>query len=261
MKGNLLKYPGGKWLKHEALWSEDALRALLPETEMFSADTFIQMIEKHTVLFLKPDLGMRGQGIIKVSREEGGACIVRTAAKTYRYRNVHDASHKLNKLTEGKSYIVQQGIDLIRIKGSPVDFRVLLHIGPNNRWRFFGIMGKVAAKNQFVTNHSSGGKPIRLHQALSLTLGIGRKDAPQWDERIKKLSFTIARAMKKHYPNITELGLDIAIDKSHKIWLLEANTKPQYQLFRYHANPYLYGNIVKSVRHLRAAALTKASRR
>ncbi|WP_282936953.1 YheC/YheD family protein [Paenibacillus sp. RC67] len=260
MKGNLLKYPGRKWLKHEALWSEEEIRSVLPETEQFATDTFTQMIERHTVLFLKPDLGMRGQGIIKVSREEGGACMVQTATKTYRHRNVKLASQKLKQLIGSKSYIVQQGIDLIRIKGKPVDFRVLLHIRPNKKWRFFGIMGKVAAKNRFVTNHSSGGKPIRLHQALLSTFHVSKQDITEWDGRIRALSDKIAKAMKMHYPNITELGLDIAIDTNQQIWLLEANTKPQYQLFRYHANSHLYDKIETSVHILRASALTKMIR-
>ncbi|WP_028548117.1 YheC/YheD family protein [Paenibacillus sp. UNC451MF] len=261
MKGNLHKYPGRKWLKHEALWSEEELRSLLPETELFSPDSFLDMIERHAVLFLKPDLGMRGQGIVKVSREEDSACIIQTATKTYRHRDSNLASKRLKQLIGNKRYIVQQGIDLIRIKGKPVDFRVLLHIRPNKKWRFFGIMGKVAAKNRFVTNHSRGGKAIRLHQALSCTFGIPKEDSSKWDGRIKTLSGKIAKAMKIHYPNITELGLDIAIDTEEKIWLIEANTKPQYQLFRHHADPKLYDKIAYSVRVLRASALTARTTR
>lgn len=260
MKGNMLKYPGRKWLKHEALWSEEELRPVLPETELFTAETFMQMIEKHPVLFVKPDLGMRGQGIIKVSREEDGACRVQTETHTYRLRNAQQASRKLKQLIGSKIYIVQQGIDLIRIKGKPVDFRVLLHIRPNKKWKFFGVMGKVAAKNRFVTNHSTGGKPIRLHRALASTFHISKQDTVIWDERIREISGKIAIAMKTHYPNISELGLDIAIDTNQHIWLLEANTKPQYQLFRHHANTHLYEKIDHSVRTLRASALTKRLR-
>lgn len=258
MKGNLLKYPGRKWLKHDSLWSEEDLRSYLPETELFTPEAFIQMTEKHSVLFLKPDLGMRGQGIVKASHEEEGACVIQTASNTYRFRDANSAARKLKQLFGAKRYIVQQGIDLVRIDGRPVDFRVLLHLKSNGDWRFFGIMGKVAAKNSFITNHSSGGKAIRLHQALLQTFGVDKQDASEWDERMKKLSLQIAKAMKRHFPNITELGLDVAIDTNQQVWLLEANTKPQYQLFRHHSNPHLFAKIAASVRSTRAATIENA---
>lgn len=257
VKGNLHKYPGKKWLKHESLWSEPDLRSVLPETKLFSPQSFTQMIERHDVLFLKPDLGMQGQGIVKVKRGKEGACIVRTASNQARYRDADVAARKLKQRIGSKAYIVQQGIDLLRIQGRPVDFRVLLHLKPNGEWTFFGIMGKIAAKNSFITNYSSGGKAISLHQALSQTLGIEKQDASGWEERIKTKSLRIAQAMKHHYPNITELGLDIAIDTNQQIWLLEANTKPQFQLFRYHSDPQLFQKIAASVRSTRTATVSR----
>lgn len=249
MKARLIKYPGRKWLKHESLWGEPELREYLPETELFSPQAFIQMIERYPVLFVKPDIGMQGQGVMKVTHEDD-TYVIQTATQKLIYRDLKKAALKLKKLIGAERFLVQQGIDLIRINGSPVDFRSLLHLKPNGKWRFFGIMGKLAAKNQFVTNHSSGGRPIRLHQAL----GIPKENGAEWDMRIKEFSILIADAMKLHFPKITELGLDIAIDTNHKIWLLEANTKPQYQLFKYHSNPRLFAQISYSVRLLRNTA-------
>ncbi len=232
MKARLIKYPGRKWLKHESLWGEPELREYLPETELFSPQAFIQMIERYPVLFVKPDIGMQGQGVMKVTHEDD-TYVIQTASQKLIYRDLKKAALKLKKLIGAERFLVQQGIDLIRINGSPVDFRALLHLKPNGKWRFFGIMGKVAAKNQFVTNHSSGGRPIRLHQAL----GIPKENGAQWDMRIKKFSILIADAMKLHFPKITELGLDIAIDTNHKIWLLEANTKPQLSIIQISLEP------------------------
>lgn len=249
-RAKLIKYPGRKWLKHESLWGEPNLREYLPETMLFSPQAFTEMIERYSVLFLKPDLGMKGQGIMKVTLEDDNY-VIRTASKKHFYDDPEKASEKLQQLIGDKRYLVQQGIDLIRIKDNPIDFRALLHLKPNGKWKFFGIMGKVAAPNRFVTNHSSGGKAIRLFQALEVT----KEEGVEWEERIKKLSGTIARAMKQHFPNITELGLDIAIDTNQRIWLLEANTKPHYHLFKYHSTPQLYAQIRSSVRSIRTSSV------
>jgi glutathione synthase/RimK-type ligase-like ATP-grasp enzyme len=246
VKARLIKYPGRKWLKHESLWGEPELRKYLPETELFTPQAFIQMIEKHAVLFVKPDVGMQGQGIMKITRESD-RYIIRTASQKMAYRSVKKASLKLKQLIGEERYLVQQGIDLIRIDGKPIDFRALLHLRPSGKWKFFGIMGKVAAPNRFVTNHSSGGRAIRLYEALQVT----KEEGAEWEDRIKKMSGLIAHAMKRHFPKITELGLDIAIDANQQIWLLEANTRPQFQLFRYHSNPRLFAQIATSVRTIR----------
>lgn len=250
MKAKQIRYPGRKWLKHESLWSDPLLREYLPDTMLFTPKNFLEMIDKYDVLFLKPDLGMKGRGVMKVSHEEEDY-IIRTASYTHKYPDKELAAQKLKQLIGDKRYIVQQGIDLIRIGGNPIDFRALLHLKPEGDWRFFGVMGKVAAPNRFVTNHSSGGKPIRLYNAL----GVTKEDGQEWYKRIKEMSLKIATAMKEHFPKIDELGLDIAIDTDRKIWLVEANTKPQYQLFRYHSNPRLFGQIAASVRAIRSTTV------
>ncbi|MDQ0113931.1 YheC/YheD family protein [Paenibacillus harenae] len=244
-----IRYPGRKWLKHVSLWSDPLLREYLPDTMLFTPKNFIEMIDKYTVLFLKPDLGMKGKGVMKVTHDKDDY-IIRTASCTHKYRSKKHAALKLKQLIKDKRYIVQQGIDLIQIQGNPIDFRALLHLKPDGDWRFFGIMGKVAAPNRFVTNHSNGGKAIRLYTAL----GVTKEDGQEWYKRIKEISLKIAAAMKEHFPKIAELGLDIAIDTDRKIWLVEANTKPQYQLFRYHSNPRLFGQIAASVRAIRSTS-------
>ncbi|GFN30475.1 YheC/YheD family protein [Paenibacillus xylaniclasticus] len=250
MKAKQIRYPGRKWLKHEALWAYPNLREYLPDTMLFSQQAFIDMIERHKVVFVKPDLGMQGKGIMKVSTisEKGGGYMIRTEDNAYAYRHVHNAAKKLAQLIGQQRYLVQQGIDLIQLKGKPVDFRALLHIKPDGNWRFFGVMGKLAAPNQIVTNYSNGGRAIQLHQAL----GVSVDESREWEQRIKQLSDEIAAAMKKSFPRITELGLDLAIDRNKQIWLLEANTKPHYRLFRHHSNPNLFAKIASSAKSIRS---------
>jgi len=251
MKAKQIRYPGRKWLKHEALWAYPNLRDHLPDTKLYSTQAFIDMIEQYKVVFVKPDLGMQGKGVMKVTavKDNGGGYVIRTADRDYAYRNINNAAKRLSLLIGQQQYLVQQGIDLIQLSGKPVDFRALLHIRPGGgQWRFFGVMGKVAAPNRIVTNYSSGGRAIRLHQAL----GISIEESDEWEQRIKQLSGQIAKAMKKSFPRITELGLDLAIDHNKQIWLLEANTKPHYRLFRHHPNPNLFAKIASSARLIRS---------
>ncbi|MNY76879.1 hypothetical protein D3C86_2166020 [compost metagenome] len=57
--------------------------------------------------------------------------------------------------------------------------------------------------------------------------------------------------MQKRFRLVAELGLDIGIDEDLQLWLIEANTRPQYKLFRDHDDRTLYariGAIIKTVR-------------
>jgi hypothetical protein len=132
-----------------------------------------------------------------------------------------------------------------------VDFRIVL-LKPRNTWEFIGIMGKCAAKNRFVTNHARGGVSIRLKQALKQGLNYSEKESEQLEERLQSLGLNIAHSLNETYSNITELGLDIAIDSDEKIWLLEANTKPQFKLFKDHEDHTLYRKILKYTKNLRS---------
>lgn len=131
----------------------------------------------------------------------------------------------------------------------PVDFRSLLY-KKQGKWHYAGLMGKIAAAHRFTTNRCSGGRAVTLQQALDLS-NLPLKDATTTEEQIRRFSMLVAEHMEASFPHITELGLDIALDVKGHIWLIEANTRPHYQLFRDHDNRSLYAEIDRDLRYLR----------
>lgn len=141
----------------------------------------------------------------------------------------------------GKRYLIQRGVSLLSINGKPVDFRVLL-LKPQNKWEFLGTMGKVAAANHVVTNYKHGGRPIGLNEALRQT-GWKRQEIRNIETRMNDIALMTANAFNKRYKYCRRLGIDFAIDNNKKIWILEVNTNPYYELFRHHRNKQLYRKI------------------
>lgn len=243
------KYPWSKWWKHVALWKDSSLRMHLPETSRLDSSNLHVYLRKYPVVFVKPCFGGGGRGILKLSRQ-GQKCSIQTVERRYQVPIEHTYKF-VRKLTGSKSCIVQQGIDLMDVEGRSIDFRVLL-LKPKEEWKLMGIMGKLGAPGRIVTNHCRGGSSITLKEALKR--GTEKKKEEEQDmvqKEMEDLAQQIAQVLHKKYKLITELGLDMALDRKGKLWLIEANTRPQYNLFKDHEDRKLYRKIDETIRQLR----------
>jgi D-alanine-D-alanine ligase-like ATP-grasp enzyme len=54
-----------------------------------------------------------------------------------------------------------------------------------------------------------------------------------------------ARQLNKTFPRITQLGLDIGLDRELHPWILEANPRPAIHGFKYLADKSIYRRIVQ----------------
>jgi hypothetical protein len=229
-----------KWRQSIAFSNDPVLKKKLPQTDLYNRSNLIKYLHRYQTVFLKPDEGGKGQGVIKIWKL-GKQIIIQKNTKrsvTTNLSTIYDASKKLIK---DQKYIIQQGISLIQVDKRPVDFRVLLY-KPGKHWIAMGIMGKWAAKNKIVTNYSSGGQAITLRKALKQSMKISDKECSQLEDRLKNLAMYIA---KKHFNYAKELGLDIGIDSGNNIWLIEGNTVPGIKLFKYHDDKGLYRKIYR----------------
>lgn len=212
------------------------------------------MLGTHTLVYIKPDRGTYGIGVMSVEQlHSQNADAAGTSAASYklRYDQKNDmftsleSLHKtLNSLFEGQEYLIQQGIHLLRHKGRPFDLRVLTQKSPSGQWVSTGIIGRVAAKNKIITNHHSGGvvhhyKPLMIEHMTAAEAENIRKE-------LNVLGVNVAAQLQKSYPNLKEIGLDVAIDERWNIWILEVNTKPALFPFKkFFKDPSVYRQVKK----------------
>ena len=240
------KYPANKWRKHVILVRSPALKKHLPPTTDFKIEKLAPWLKRYGSLYLKPKSGGGGKGIIRIAKWWQGPAvryIVHTAQGKRLCTNIEQVIGVLNRYVL-KEYIMQQGIDLFQIARRPVDFRVLI-CKVNKTWTLFGMMGKVAAKGKHVTNYSRGGDAIRLIPALKQGLRLNEKSIEQVINTMKTVSHQVAITLNKSYPQLTQLGIDLAIDRKHNVYILEANSRPNFELFREHEDPRLYERIAR----------------
>jgi len=220
----------GKMIKHQILLNQPDIRPHLPETYWFSADRAVQMLKKYRSIFIKPNGGSGGTGIIRVRKTANGR--YETALGQSRHVVGYSSLYRDFQSYErsAEPYIVQRGLDLATQKGKLFDLRIYLQ-KPAGLWMISGMVARVAAPRLFVTNHTRGGHAASVPEVLLPVYRNNRSKVRQSTNEIRKLSLVIARTLNKSFADIRELGIDFGIDKKGRIWFIEANSRPAHQLF------------------------------
>lgn len=212
-----------KMKKGLPLMNDPFMKRYVPDTEWLDSSSFSRMIKSYNRVFVKPDIGRQGNGIIRVrntgaekveiSSQQGTV----SCPKDQAYSRIH---HMLNP---NKKYIVQQGINLATYRGRPFDVRIVLQ-KPSGFWRATLMCAKVAPrKSSVVTNVAKGAKDYNLYRVLKRTDQILYSSEVIRD--LLDISYQTVQILNSNFP-LRVIGLDLAVDKKGKVWFLEANTKP-----------------------------------
>jgi glutathione synthase/RimK-type ligase-like ATP-grasp enzyme len=187
------------------------------------------MCSKYESVFLKPVRGSLGKGIIKITRSDAGgyqAMFTTTAGtRKQQFPSLVKLFSSINVKMKTVRYQVQQGLQLIDIARRPVDFRALVQKNVSGKWTITSIVARTAGSAHFVSNLARGGTLSTVKEAIGKSnLLIARQEAP---ERLQRAALEIAEGIDSHIPaHFGELGIDLAVDTSGRVWLLEVNSKP-----------------------------------
>jgi glutathione synthase/RimK-type ligase-like ATP-grasp enzyme len=235
----------------DALKKDVSLQKYLPESHSLQNYTMLKsMCSRYSAVFLKPVRGSLGKGIIRLTRIAPDHWQASYATVGGTKRQTFSSLEKLFSTISGKiktvRYLIQQGLPLIEIGGRPVDYRALTHKNASGKWAITSIVGRTAGTHHFVSNLARGGtlSTVRESVAKSNLPVIYRGDA---SSRLKRAALDIARGVDSHIPaHFAELGIDLALDISGRVWLLEVNSKPS----KNDNTPLKEGKIRPSVRML-----------
>jgi D-alanine-D-alanine ligase-like ATP-grasp enzyme len=233
-----------KVLKTMTLERDAWLQQYIPHTVWYNDEQLLSMLHRYGMVFVKPDKGGGGVGIIRVKKLENGLVECKSL---YHYKVI--PVNRVPKLVKSyfkpnKRYLIQQGISLAMIKERPFDIRLMLQrVGQH--WELTGIAAKIAAPGKIVTNFCKGGQPYAAELAVQQ---VCPTNTPQKLEELKTLAYRVASVMSQRFQRLRELGIDVGLDENGDIWIFEVNTRPTVGMFRKLKNLKMYYKIRRNRR-------------
>lgn len=215
----------------DALGKDQSLSRYMPESHLLRNYAMLKsMCTKYSVVFLKPIKGSLGKGIIRISRLDGGSYQTLATQVGGTRKQIYPNLSKLFSSMSGKMkstrYQVQQGIHLIEAGKRPVDFRALVQKNKTGKWNVTSIVGRIAGNHHFVSNLARGGTLSTVKDVVSrsnLPAGVRSKILV----KLRTAALNIAQGLDSQLPShFGELGVDLAVDTSGRVWVLEVNSKP-----------------------------------
>jgi hypothetical protein len=215
----------------DALKKESNLHRYMPESHLLNGYNILKkMCTQYSVVFLKPVRGSLGKGIIRISKQSDGTFQTLSTTLGGTQKKVYSTLPKLFSSISGKMkstrYQIQQGLTLIDHGKRPVDFRALVQKNGTGQWSVTSIVARIAGGNHFVSNLARGGSLSHVKEAvMKSNMPMVAKNTAHVN--LKMASMQIAKGLDNAIPaHFGELGIDLAMDNTGRIWLLEVNSKP-----------------------------------
>lgn len=222
-----------KWAKTQLYQKDAMLKNHLPATSRMTKDSLLGMLRQWGMVYVKPRRGAQGYGVMRAELHKGEALAKPGHRYTYqlgtakRSFGTYEAFYQsIAKAARGEDYLVQKGIHLLRHQGRPFDIRVVVQRAPRGGWEATGTLGRVAHPAKIVTNGSQGGTIYPT--AYLLRKHTKAAELKSMLDYMDKLGVRSAKKLERAYPGIKEIGLDLAIDRRLKPWILEVNTVPDH---------------------------------
>ncbi|RED52817.1 YheC/D-like protein [Cohnella lupini] len=215
-----------KWTKTKWLLKSSEIRDYVPRTERFDRSGLRSMLARYSTVFFKPNGGTGGFHIYRITKLKSGYLVQHNASKI-RFATFDALYARLSVYERAQSFLLQKGIQLASTKGRPFDIRVMVQKEDDGRWKSTALFTKIGKSEKVATNYNQGGKIGYFRQTLS-GAGFGEAAINSKELELKRLGVSVGRLFDKRKQGFRELGLDVALDRKGRAWILEVNTRPQF---------------------------------
>lgn len=211
-----------KRLKKAGTFSE----YLIPSIVIPSSKELVAFMSQYPTIVFKPIDGHQGQGVTYIEKLSNNY-LVKYNGQQFFYTDSQLKQFVSIRLTE-KQYLAQPYICSRTKNGMPFDLRLHVQKNGQGQWIITMMYARISRNQSIVTNLSSGGYRVLIEKFL-------RENYPLHANSRKHQLESFALHLAKHLDNLQmenqsqyldELGIDIGIDETNKIWIYEVNWRP-----------------------------------
>lgn len=201
---------------------------LHPRTEELdgTAEQIETFLQRSGLVFVKPRAGHKGNRIFVLRRDGSDYSLKhyhKGICRLLEPISIGAAMAIIEIAATDTPFIIQEGIESLRFRGSVFDVRVVM-VNDGSRWHSI-LETRVAPPGSDLSNIFQGGS-IHVTEEL-LDAELGRDAAQGLLKSIRRVSHSVADCLESHFPGrVMELGLDLVIDRDLGIHLVEVNAKP-----------------------------------
>ncbi|AGK97502.1 YheC/YheD family protein [Clostridium pasteurianum] len=199
---------------------------LIASIKVDSVKQFLDYFEVNKKVVLKPVRGHKGEGIIFIeSINNQYHLLTNTTSFDFNYKEfLQFISYKLQE----KRYLVQPYINCKTKSGTPYDLRLHVQKNGEGKWVNTTIYYRIAPKRSIICNISNGGLTGNLKPFLKQEFGDEYFNIKR---TLEYLAIQLAKYLDKvryetFSQTLDELGIDVGLDHSQRIWLYEVNWRP-----------------------------------
>ncbi|QUL53146.1 YheC/YheD family protein [Paenibacillus tritici] len=236
-----------KWYKTQLLLKNEWIKSFIPDTRRMSRRNLEQMMHSYGMIYIKPERGTYGIGVIRAERREQEGYTYQYEETLRRFTTFEAFHHSLVKKLGKRSYLLQKGVHLLKHNGRRFDIRVMVQLSPKGVWEATGIIGRLGHPRKIVTNYHSGGKPTAVEHLLSTHLSA--QQLVQLKGDMNRLGTRIAVQLKKTFLHHRQFGVDIGLDRSLKPWIIEVNMNPDPYIFNQLKDKSMYRRVMRYRRY------------
>lgn len=216
---------------YEILAKEPQFLSILPPTAAYEGPNSLSSwlrCHNHAV-FLKPAAGSQGKRVVAVVHMDNGTVQLTGRQQDNRPLSLSCASESealrlLHRWIGHRAYLMQPLLDLRGPKGEPLDLRALMQKNDKGLWTLTGIAARCGKLGTVTSNLHGGGMASSAKEVLASLFGEQR--GTELLQEIRKISFQLVNRLEETLGRFAEIGMDYGIDRSGRIWFLEANSKP-----------------------------------
>ncbi|WP_440118300.1 YheC/YheD family endospore coat-associated protein [Paenibacillus sp. QZ-Y1] len=240
-----------KWTIHQTLLAKSAFREHLPDTVLFQSLSDVnRMLKGSSLIYLKPINGTGGRGILRIERRNNEADTVLVQGRDQKRRIITPRKVHLSRLGSllqhwnmKDKYLVQKGIQLQLPNGRVHDYRMLVQKNGEGQWEITGCAGRMGAEKSVTSNLHGGGQAVAMQRLMKQWITDEDLRA-EINATAEKFGMDVASFLEDTYGDLCELALDLAIDKSGQIYLLEVNPKPAREVFARIGDQEMYSKAI-----------------